>query len=158
MAYKEVSVKYVDIKGEKGAMSFRYLDTLTMSEALIKGGLDGLTGAQMYAFTVTSETAFVTPTTMDEVVSVQNDKDFKLHLVFDWPAKETRLNVAIPCPLINVEGGIVVRWGERKAFVPKGKTDDETGLDGDALAAQIGTMVAGSASALVFSSGSLRKR
>lgn len=154
---KQYSVLYVDPKGEAGHMSFKTDDSVSLDETGLKAFLDGKSNVSFTGFNETIENNFVTPTVAG-AVGIFGDKDLKANLVFDWPERNVSLRVSIPAPVINIDAGIVVRWGQDKAFVPPVKLSNEVGKSGGTIASELSTLLTGESDKIIFKSGGLSKR
>lgn len=147
------SVSYVDRKGEPGAIQFTQG---TFSPTAFVTSFAPLSMVGFSAYRTTDETPLTNPPSVTTTSLVNNDKDFKATLGFEGASGFFK--ISIPAPKINVEGGIVIRWGERRASVPPVKEVGEVGLDGTELAAMIATVCGLGAGTVTFKYGRLIKK
>lgn len=154
---KNYSILYTDPKGESGHMAVKTADAVTLNETDVKAFLDGKSNVSFTGFNEIIETVFSTPTVAG-AVGIMGDKDLKCNLIFDWPSRNASLRMSIPAPVINIDAGIVIRWGQNKAFVPPVKESAELGKSGNEIATELSTLLTGATGNIVFKSGSLTKR
>lgn len=126
------SVSYVDRKGEAGAVEF---SQGTFNAANFVSTWAPLSYVGFSKYRETTETALESPPAVIMTSIVNNDKDFKAILGFE--GLEGFFKVSIPAPKINIEAGIIVRWGQNRAIIPPVKAAGEVGADGADLATKM---------------------
>lgn len=146
---KDIRIQYIDRKGEKGSMQLPVKDTPV--EAEIKA-FTALSMIGWEEYTETTTTTISSAQALDSTDVVNNDKDFKCNLSFKGASGYVR--ISLPCPKINIEAGIVIRYGSERAFVPASKITGEVGNDGGEIATLLNTMTG---ETYTFSSGRLKK-
>jgi len=152
MSYeKKIKLTGSDRKGEAVQMGFKA--KTAASEAELKA-ISALSYMGCTGYTLVTETVFSSAQAVTVNALVENDQDFKAILTFK--GIEGNFKVVWPCPKINIEGGIIVRWGTDQAQVPMTKISGEEGLDGSEIAALVATAT-GDAT-VIFKSGHLYKR
>jgi hypothetical protein len=150
-----VTIPYVDRKTEKGVMKLRVASSDDFDEAAFTTNIASISQCAFSEYDFIVENEFTTPQAVGAGTDMSNDKDVKAVMLFDWPDIDAHIRVSIPAPKINIEAGLVVRWGQNKAFIPKTKAVGEVGKDGDTVATQLATALG--ATGLEFLSGSLLK-
>lgn len=152
-----VTIPYVDRKGEKGNMKVRLESPTSFAPTTFTADILSLSQVGASSYVIATETDFATPQAAGVGTDMSNDKDVKAVLLFDWPDVDAHIRLSIPAPKINVEAGIVIRWGNKEAFVPPTKEVGEIGHDGNQIATSLATAV-GATGGLTFLSGALLKR
>lgn len=151
MADNKVYVPYIDRKGEKGTMQLPRPESI--SEAALSAILSW-TYLGIDSYVVHDETDLTTPQAVTVNSLVENDKDMKCILGFE--GAEGSFKISLPALKINVEGGIVIRWSQNKAYVPATKEVGEVGDSGAEIQAKVRTYTGDNT--VKFVSGSLYKR
>lgn len=121
----KTTVTYIDRKGEPGAIQF---SQGTFAPTFFVTNFCPLSYAGFADYHVTTETALTNPPAVGVDALVNNDKDFKAILGFE--GLEGIIKISIPAPKINIEAGIIVRWGQNRAIIPPVKAVGEVGKDG----------------------------
>lgn len=147
------TAQYVDRKGEAGNLEF---NQGTFNAVNFVTYFAPLSYVGFTTYNQVTTTDFVgAPATIGTAL-VNNDKDFKAILGFE--GAEGHFKISIPAPKINIEGGIVIRWGQNRAIVPPIKTPEEVGVDGAGLSAIVAAFLGMTPSDVKFKYGRLIKR
>lgn len=149
-------VKYIDVKGEKGKMTFK---NRAITAALFEAAVVALSYCGFLSIVDYDDAALTTKTAPDGASNLlQNDKDAKCILTFfDTTNNNASLRIAIPAPKIDIAGGIATQLEQKRRVVPAVKATGAVGNDGTELARIFETMLGLQVNDLVFSSGSFTK-
>jgi hypothetical protein len=153
-AHASIVIPYADRKGEHGRITLNQATAFSDSDFLTFVTAKSYAGFEAYS--EVTETDFDPPKAIESTVGIANDKDVKLVLGFE--GAEGNFKIEIPCPKINISGGFVIRWGEKRAYVPPVKEAGETGDDGTTIAGQIATILGQDADDVKFRYGRLTKK
>jgi hypothetical protein len=147
------TVSYTDRKGEAGAIEF---NIGTFDPDAFVSDFCPMSYAGFTEWRATTVEDLEDPPEVIATALVNNDKDFKAILGFQ--GAEGHFKVSIPCPKINIEGGIIIRWGSERAFIPPVKVAGEIGNDGAELAAKMESILGLDADSVKFVYGRLIKK
>lgn len=147
------TVRLIDQKGEKYRQEF---NVGTFDEAAYIEGIASLSQCGTDGYLAWTDEDFTEEQEVVVNTLINNDGDFKAICSFKYLSGFIRLT--IPAPHINIEAGIVIRFGETRSFIPPTKTQAEVGHDGNSIATALETALGLTAGDLTFSSGRLVKK